>query len=107
MNAISGFGKGTEDKPFSNEYQGVRIVHFELEKQSPSRPLLERFSVNVILINVIDIRHLTLLRIYVGISAAATYREYNGISLTGNGRCITKIKKPNGGSLTDEQRLYN
>ena len=25
MNAISGFGKGTEDKPFSNEYQGVQL----------------------------------------------------------------------------------
>jgi len=31
MNAISGFGKGTEDKPFSNEYQGVQL--------GPARPI--------------------------------------------------------------------
>ena len=43
MNAISGFGKGTEDEPFSNEYQGVRNLPNILEKQSSSRPLLERF----------------------------------------------------------------
>ena len=29
------------------------------------------------------------------------------LAYIGNDRCITKIKKPNGGSLTDEQRLYN
>jgi hypothetical protein len=40
MNAISGFGKGTEDEPFSNEYQGVRNLPFF----SKSNPLLRRSS---------------------------------------------------------------
>jgi len=37
MNAISGFGKGTEDKPFSNEYQGVQLDPFLGYKKSTSK----------------------------------------------------------------------